>query len=93
MTHDAGARCECVAEHRPEPDELEIHHVVPLGMGGPDVASNRVWTCPTTHANVHVLLRAWCKVKGEPPWETRRRFSPYVRALAERGYRGWMAQG
>lgn len=87
MSHDAGATCACVSEHRPAPDELHIHHIWPLGWGGPDTAWNRVWLCPTSHANVHVLLAAYQKAGGMPAWEVRRRFSPYVRGLADEGWR------
>lgn len=85
--HDAGQYCLCVAEHRPSPQELHRHHIWPLGMGGPDTEENVVWLCPTSHTNVHELLRAWVKYEGEPPWEIRRFFSPYIRDLAEQGYR------
>lgn len=61
MTHDAGARCLCVAEHRPAPLEYVEHHVWPSGMGGPDVAANRIWICDTTHRNAHELLRLFLR--------------------------------
>lgn len=57
MSHDAARVCVCVSEHRPPPLEYAQHHVWPSGMGGPDTAENRVWICPTTHANAHELLR------------------------------------
>lgn len=64
MSHDSGQRCTCMAEHRPAPLELERHHIWPVGMGGPDIDSNIVWVCPTTHTNTHELLRAMVGVKG-----------------------------
>lgn len=66
--------------------ELNHHHVVPKYAGGTDAPENMVWICPTTHANVHELLRAWEKAGGEPAWEVRKHFSPFVRELARRGY-------
>lgn len=85
--HDVGQQCACVSTHTPAPQELHIHHILPLAMGGLKVADNEIWLCPTSHVNVHELLRAWVKHEGEPPWEVRRRFSLYIRGLAERGYR------
>lgn len=89
--HDEGQVCACVSSHVPKPMELNKHHIHPLGMGGEDVPANVVWLCPTAHANVHELLRAWVKYEGEPPWEIRRNFSPYIRDVAEDGYRRWFA--
>lgn len=59
--HDFGKKCICVADHNPEPLELERHHVWPLGMGGPDTEGNVVWLDPTAHMNVHELLRLMLK--------------------------------
>lgn len=87
MSHDAGAVCGCVTEHRPVPAELNQHHILPLAWGGADVTSNRVWICPTTHVNVHELLRAYAAVDGLPTWSVRSRFSAFTRALAAEGWR------
>lgn len=84
--HDLGEECKCVQNHNPNPMELNRHHVWPLGMGGPDSDDNVEWLCPTSHANVHELLRAYVKYEGQPPWEVRKYFSPYIRNLASRGY-------
>lgn len=86
MGHDQGQTCVCVADHRPSPQELHRHHVWPLAEGGPDTEDNLVWLCPTSHVNVHELLRPWQANEGEPPWEVRCRFGPYIRDLARRGY-------
>lgn len=59
MSHDAGQTCRCVAEHRPQPQELQRHHVWPLSLGGPDDDANLRWLCPTCHVTVHELLRAF----------------------------------
>jgi hypothetical protein len=44
--------------HWPAPLGLHVHHVWPLGMGGPDVAWNEVAVCPTGHDNIHRIMRA-----------------------------------
>lgn len=84
--HDADQLCGCVSRHVPAPQELNRHHIHPLGEGGVDTEDNVEWLCPTSHANVHELLRAWLKYEGEPPWAIRKHFSPYIRELAARGF-------
>lgn len=84
--HDIGEECGCVSNHNPNPMELNRHHVVPQYAGGSNDPSNLVWICPTTHANVHELLRAWEEAGGEPNWDIRKHFSVYARHLAQRGY-------
>ena len=91
-THTAGMACVCVADHNPEPRDLERHHIWPLGRGGPDVAVNVVAICPSTHTNSHILERAWFKASGSPSWEIRRQFNFYTRELARRAYQSTMAQ-
>ncbi len=90
-THDADRICACVKDHRPVPTHVVRHHVFPLGEGGPNTEDNIVWLCPTAHENVHVLLRAFKTYEGAPPWEVRRRFSPYIRFLALWGWRSIQA--
>lgn len=68
MSHDVEQHCDCMATHAPAPLELEYHHIWPLGMGGPDVASNKVWLCPTAHTNVHELLRLILRSGGTLTW-------------------------
>lgn len=90
---DPTARCLCVSDHNPNVIVFHRHHIWPLGMGGPDEPENLVLLCPTSHDATHNLLRAWVKAGGEPSWEIRRRFGPYVRRLAEEGYRTAVAAG
>ena len=90
MGHDHGRISVCVAEHRASPMELYGHHILPTGWGGPNTAANIAWICPTTHANVHELLRAYRKADGAPSWDVRRRFGPYVRRLAADGWERWL---
>lgn len=87
MSHDEGLECRCVTRHVPEPQELQLHHIWPLYAGGPDTPENIIPLCPTSHANVHELIRHYDRHKGEPPWPVCRRYSPFIRDLAERGWR------
>ena len=57
MTHDEGQRCHCVTDHRPDPLELAKHRILPGEFGGTYAKANVVWLCPTTHVNVHEILR------------------------------------
>ena len=57
MPKPADPNCRCVSVHRPVPLETHAHHIWPTADGGPNVADNLVQLCPTTHANVHDLLR------------------------------------
>lgn len=95
MSHDADEICLCVAEHRPPPLEYFEHHVWPSGMGGPDTADNRVFVCPTTHANVHELLRMMVKA-GPLTYRQCQTIQPrpvsrYAYDLAALGYERWLA--
>lgn len=95
-TYEPSAHCKCVSEHRPAVLQYQSHHIFPTGMGGPDSADNRVWLCPTAHANVHELLRLILKAgrtltdreleDAEP-----RTVSRYAADLAREGYRRWQA--
>lgn len=31
----------------------ELHHIVPLALGGKDIDSNKVWLCSECHAKIH----------------------------------------
>ena len=31
----------------------ELHHVVPLALGGNDIDSNKVWLCTDCHSIIH----------------------------------------
>lgn len=66
---------------------MHTHHVQPLGMGGPNLASNRVEVCPTGHANVHAVLAALVFDKPPP------RSSRTERHLAEVGLQMWNDAG
>ena len=91
--------CQVHATHVPRIDRAggwfttHKHHIQPLALGGPDVASNWVQVCPTGHDAIHELLRAWIKADGEPVWEIRRYYHPEERWLAKQGFSLWLAAG
>ncbi len=91
MSHDADKVCVCVRHHSPKPAELHAHHVWPVFMGGPE-KGQLVWLCPTSHTNVHELIRAWQWHNGQPPWSIRRQYSRYIRKLAEQAYWAWLKE-
>lgn len=97
VSHDHDAACTCAADHRPPPLELHSHHVWPLYLGGPDTTENRRWLCPTTHANVHEILRALCRdgllTFTEYGYVTDRPVSRFAYRLAVEGYLAWRDAG
>lgn len=66
-TLPAGPGVECVlhAYHSPEVTSYDVHHAIPVSMGGPDIASNRVVVCPTGHRNVHVCIQSMIRGKAK----------------------------
>lgn len=77
--------CQCVGKHIPKPMELHQHHVWPISEGGPDIKSNLVLLCPSTHANVHRLWRLYEEFEGRPSWDILKGYSEYARYLVEKG--------
>lgn len=75
-------KCVCVGKHVPLPNLLNAHHKVPKYYGGHDTDDNLVWLCPTTHVNVHALLREYDRNKGIPHGSIRKHYSMYVQDLA-----------
>jgi hypothetical protein len=79
-----GRDCWC---HRHRDDvPLEVHHVWPLGNGGPDIKANRVSVCSNAHSATHDLLSRMVKSGGRVPWTVRIRYGRRVRQLAATGY-------
>jgi hypothetical protein len=68
---------------------LEIHHVFPLGMGGLDVASNKMSVCSNGHSAIHDLLSKLVKAGGKLSWTQKRHYGFRIRRLAQRGYNEW----
>ena len=87
MTHGAKLPpCDCVQTHVPAVGDDEIHHIWPLGAGGPATPENELNRCPTTHSNVHIVERLWKRYGSRPPWELLRRFNSSTRDLGRRAY-------
>ena len=95
MSHDGDAVCRCTSDHRPRPLELHAHHVWPLGFGGPDIASNLIWLCPTAHVNVHEILRDLMRLGRLTYYEynltTTRTVQHYAYVVAVEGFDRWRA--
>jgi len=72
--------------HYPRSHLNHRHHVWPLGMGGPATEDNIVVICPTGHANVHELLKAYIEFHGQVPYAIRRQYPRGERRLAQLGY-------
>jgi 5-methylcytosine-specific restriction endonuclease McrA len=78
---------ECFVHRHRDDVPLEVHHVFPKGLGGPDVTANRVTVCSNGHGSVHSLLDKMLKAHTEKvPWRVRRRYGRKVRRLAAAGY-------
>lgn len=95
MSHDHRRRCECVAEHRPTPLELAAHRILPGEHGGTYETSNVVWLCPTTHVNVHELLRWFLRAGQVIAWRTvldvyEEPVNRYAYLIAARGFQAIM---
>ncbi len=95
-SHDEGQRCFCVSEHRPAPLELNLHHVWPLYLGGPDEEWNQEFVCPNCHVNVHEILRAMMREDrpisiSEFSRAYEQPVNRWAHHLAEVGYFRWAA--
>jgi hypothetical protein len=74
--------------HVPRPLLIELHHVWPLAMLGPDVDSNKVAVCVQGHFNIHTKLAELIRGGQMTPGGTKTE-----RALAQRGFDEWVAAG
>ncbi len=88
MTHDEGKICRCVKKHVPQPAELELHHVWPIYLGGPKNGW-QIWLCPTTHMNVHELIRLKVKTLDKIEAIDMREYNRYTKQLAQEAYEKW----
>ena len=67
------------------------HHLWPVYLGGPPHPATLVHLCPTTHSNVHRILRAMVKAGA---WIPRSQGQPrYAHHVATLGYQSWDAAG
>jgi hypothetical protein len=78
--------CEVHKYHSPRPQRVDVHHVWPSAMGGPDVQENVIGACQTGHTNIHMLIDTYIKNKGIVPWTTLRSYGPSERKYAKLGY-------
>jgi hypothetical protein len=77
----------CWAHKHRELVPIEVHHVWPLGAGGPNVRENKVSVCSNAHSSCHDLLLKMLNAHTTAlPWLVRRRYGRKVRRLAEAGY-------
>lgn len=94
-SHDEGKVCPCVSDHRPPVLELNDHHILPLYLGGPDVADNLVTICPNAHVSTHELLRLLLRdglfTYRQAQERQSRPVSRYAYDLAVEGYRRYLA--
>jgi hypothetical protein len=81
------AKCVLHKVHLPNSLELQVHHEWPLGMGGPDIETNRRLVCPTGHRNVHAIIRLL--VDDQPVMIGSRS----ERAMARAGVDAWVTAG
>lgn len=87
----AGTGCLCAARHEPKVLEPQAHHLWPVYLGGPAHPATLLLICPTTHTNVHRLLRAMVKADAVIP---RAKGVPvYSWWTACSGYNAWVAAG
>lgn len=81
----------CAVHTHREDVPLEVHHIWPVGDGGPDTKANRVTICANAHGAVHDLIDKGRRTKlpAGPlalPWSIRRRYGARVRKLADVGW-------
>jgi hypothetical protein len=65
---------------------MEVHHVWPKGLGGPDIAANKVKLCANAHYSVHSFIDLLIKNNGRVPSETARHYSAKVKSFAMQGW-------
>lgn len=80
--------CTVHKTHVPKPLLVELHHVQPLGMGGPDTDDNKVAVCVGGHYSIHTLLADLIRAG-----KMRRAGTKAERALAQQGFDKWTAAG
>jgi len=85
--------CKCVGKHVPLPTVVHKHHILPIYLGGGNDPSNFIYLCPTTHDNVHSLLRQYAKSNGRPPGAVCKHYSAFVEVLAARAWAEAKAAG
>lgn len=79
--------CSCVENHNPQAYVLEVHHIIPLSWGGPDIPENKKGICNNTHNATHRLYdehvrRQRAGLDPIPPWSYQRHFTLQSRQMA-----------
>lgn len=70
-------QCALHAYHWPPVLDGDIHHIIPLSMGGPDTNDNIMHVCPTGHRNVHEVITALVKKQPLPKATKKERQTAY----------------
>lgn len=70
---------------------IEVHHILPISLGGPDIPSNRIKLCSNAHSACHYYLDLLRKYNGVVPWSIGRHYGGKVRHLARQGFDAWRA--
>ncbi len=86
MVHHTTMPCRVHSVHKPMTPANEIHHIWPIGLGGPRVRENMVVVCPTGHRSIHLALRMLIAYRGELPGNEASRFGPAERLIAALGF-------
>lgn len=86
MTAILGHGCGCVGEHSPTAYVPTQHHILPRSWHGETIDINLVTLCPNAHTATHRLIDDYVRAGGDPGWETRCHFSPFIRELALRAW-------
>jgi hypothetical protein len=76
----------CLVHKHTEWEPIERHHLWPLGMGGPDVDSNKISVCANGHYSIHEFIRQLMLHDGVVPASTAKHFNAKVRAYATQGW-------
>jgi hypothetical protein len=77
---------ECAVHQHDEWIPTMKHHVWPEGLGGPNVAGNRIVVCANGHYMIHAFLDLLIKHGGKVPNDLLRHFGPKVRGYAVSGW-------
>jgi len=78
--------CACSKRHSPRVVATDTHHILPRSWGGPDVASNRVEICPTSHRQIHRLLDAYVTADATPSRTVCGQYNALTQELAARAW-------
>jgi hypothetical protein len=65
---------------------MEDHHVWPKGMGGPDIAANKIRVCANAHYTIHAYFDLLIRYGEQVPADQRKHFSPGARHWATTGW-------